>query len=100
MAKTNPDKLADSIDKRLLDVIDNGVEVNDGNGGTVKVTAPAKYLEVAMKRLEQLGALDGARTGTPAGELAKRAARIKKAFGGSLKIAGDGPEPMPEAESA
>lgn len=98
--KTDPQQIADAIDKRLIDAIDNGVDVSDGNGGTIKVTAPAKFVEVAMKRLEQLGALDGARTGTPAGELAKRAERIKKAFGGKLKIAG-GPPPIDvEAQSA
>ena len=101
MKKKDTQSLADAIDKRLLDAIDRGVEVSDGNGGTIKVTAPAKYLEVAMKRLDQLGVLDGARTDTPAGELAKRAKAIDKRFR-QLKITGtDGPPPIDtEAASA
>jgi hypothetical protein len=48
-------QLSDALDQALLDCIKNGQVVTDENGNPVKISPSAKMLEVAIKRLSQLG---------------------------------------------
>lgn len=97
--KPEPQSMADALDTAILERITKGVNVSDGNGGTILVDCSAKDLEVAMKRLSMLGVLDPAADGTAAGELAKRAKRIEARLHGLKLTKSDGPPPL-EAQSA
>lgn len=81
--------LANAVDKQLVKIIDEGVTVPDGNGGTVVTTAPASYFKAAVERLKMLGDLDPAMPGTAQADLLKRAEAAHK----RLKLAG-GPAPI------
>ncbi len=73
-------------------MLDKGQEKADGNGNVVTVTPDAKLLEVVMERLKMLGVGDPARNGTVAGDLAKRAERVKERL--RLVNGSDGPPPL------
>ena len=48
-------KLSDALDQALLDAITNGQVVLDNDGNPTTISPSAKMLEVAIKRLSQLG---------------------------------------------
>ena len=48
-------QLSDALDKALLDAIQNGQTVMGDDGNPIKISPSAKMLEVAIKRLSQLG---------------------------------------------
>ena len=48
----NGTDLLNGFHRAMMDILENGRVVPDGNGGTVKVTADAKYFEVMATHLK------------------------------------------------
>ena len=49
------EQLDAELDAALLDALQHGVTVSDKEGNVLTVTAPHQYLEIARKRLADLG---------------------------------------------
>jgi len=86
-----------ALDKTLLDIVKNGVEVPDGDGGTVRVTASAAHLKVALARVQMLGISKTVAPGSDHDKLSQNVQRLVRAGAIAGKI-GPGSSKLPDLD--
>lgn len=82
MSKETRQKLADLLDQRMLEALENGQEVMDQKTGElVRIPPTPAMLKAVMERMKQLGTDDIPQVNTPAGKLTERVQKHLKLTG-------------------
>ena len=82
MSNDTRQKLADLLDQRMLEALENGQEVMDQKTGElVRIPPTPAMLKAVMERMKQLGSDDVAVHNTHAGKLTERVNRHLKLTG-------------------
>jgi len=82
-------QLSDALDEALLNSIRHGQVVLDANGNPVTISPSAKMLEVAIKRLSQLGVTNEVTTNGRQAEIIKQLRQNGLRFRSLPPIKGD-----------